>query len=63
MSQHVIRAGVKRKRGVQKDLSDQEHFKEGDVHNVEYDHEAFLGKEEAKTFSELPPVEAKRRLE
>lgn len=44
-----------------KDLSDQEHYKEG-VHNAEYDHEAFLGKAEAKKFHDLPPEEAKRRL-
>lgn len=44
-----------------KDLSDQDHYKEG-KHNVEYDHEAFLGKEEAQRFHDLPPEEAKRRL-
>lgn len=48
------------KRGKKK-LSDKEHY-DGDKHNAEYDHEAFLGKEQAKTFSELPPEEAKRRL-
>ncbi len=44
-----------------KDLSDQDHYKEG-VHNSEYDHEAFLGKAEAKKFHDLPPEEARRRL-
>lgn len=46
---------------VNKDLSDEEHYHDG-THNSEYDHEAFLGKEEAKTFHDLPPAEAKRRL-
>lgn len=44
-----------------KDLSDETHY-EGEAHNTDYDHEAFLGKEEAKTFEQLPPAEAKRRL-
>ncbi len=45
-----------------KDLSDQDHYKEG-VHNAEYDHEAFLGsKAEAQKFHDLPPEEARRRL-
>ena len=50
------------KRG-SKDLSEEEHYN-GDQfeHNEEYDHEAFLGKEEAKSFDQLPPEEAKRRL-
>ena len=46
---------------VQKDLSDEEHY-HGGAHNAEYDHEAFLGKTEAKTFHDLPPAESKRRL-
>ena len=50
-----------KRRGSQK-LSDEEHHTEGEGHNVKYDHEAFLGKEQAKTFSDLPPEEAKRRL-
>ncbi|XP_044749529.1 calumenin [Coccinella septempunctata] len=41
-------------------LNGKEHF-ENDIHNKEYDHEAFLG-EEAKTFDDLPPEESKRRL-
>ena len=48
-----------------KDLSDQPHFKgadEGAEHNPEYDHEAFLGREEAKTFDDLTPEESKERL-
>ncbi|XP_062131841.1 calumenin-B [Drosophila sulfurigaster albostrigata] len=37
------------------------HF-EGDQHNQQYDHEAFLGADEAKKFDELTPEESKRRL-
>ncbi len=31
-------------------------------HNAEYDHEAFLGKEDAETFDDLDPEESKARL-
>ncbi|CAG9857216.1 unnamed protein product [Phyllotreta striolata] len=44
-----------------KELSDKEHF-ENEHHNPEYDHEAFLGPKDAKTFDQLPPEESKRRL-
>jgi len=46
------------------ELSTEEHFKEGEghEHNPEYDHEAFLGKEEARAFEELTPEESKERL-
>ncbi|XP_076852339.1 reticulocalbin-3 isoform X1 [Brachyhypopomus gauderio] len=43
----------------QRDLSDHAH---DDVHGFQYDHEAFLGKEEAKTFDQLTPEESKARL-
>ncbi|KAM9845904.1 calumenin-A isoform 1-T2 [Aulostomus maculatus] len=33
-----------------------------DVKNFDYDHEAFLGQDDAKTFDSLPPEESKRRL-
>ena len=42
-------------------LSDVEHHVDGE-HNHQYDHEAFLGKEEAKTFDQLSPEESKERL-
>lgn len=46
-----------------KDLSEEEHYPgDGHDHNPDYDHEAFLGKEEAERFDQLPPQEAKRRL-
>jgi len=44
------------------ELSDIEHGGDED-HNKEYDHEAFLGKEEAHKFDELSPEESKERLE
>lgn len=37
------------------------HFQGGE-HNAQYDHEAFLGADEAKKFDELTPEESKRRL-
>ncbi|XP_072047359.1 calumenin-A-like isoform X2 [Amphiura filiformis] len=44
-----------------KPLSDTVHYA-GDGHNNDYDHDAFLGEEEAKTFNDLSPDESKRRL-
>ncbi|XP_019123298.1 reticulocalbin-3 isoform X1 [Larimichthys crocea] len=41
------------------DLSDHIH---NDAHGFQYDHEAFLGKEEAKTFDQLTPEESKDKL-
>ncbi|XP_077390423.1 reticulocalbin-3 isoform X1 [Festucalex cinctus] len=41
------------------DLSDHVH---NDAQGFQYDHEAFLGKEEAKTFDQLTPEESKDRL-
>ncbi|KAI4872609.1 hypothetical protein NFI96_024584, partial [Prochilodus magdalenae] len=43
----------------QRDLSDHAH---DDAHGYQYDHEAFLGKEEAKTFDQLTPEESQARL-
>jgi len=47
-------------------LSDEEHFsddgEEAPKHNMDYDHEAFLGKEEQETFQNLTPGESKERL-
>ncbi|XP_069802626.1 reticulocalbin-3 isoform X2 [Dendropsophus ebraccatus] len=42
-----------------KDLSDHKH---DDSKDFQYDHEAFLGKEEAKTFDQLTPEESQERL-
>lgn len=41
------------------DLSDHPH---DDSEDFQYDHEAFLGKEESKTFDQLSPEESKVRL-
>lgn len=40
-------------------LSNLEH---DDEKNYDYDHEAFLGHDEAQVFEQLPPAESKRRL-
>ncbi|XP_071954799.1 calumenin-B-like isoform X2 [Antedon mediterranea] len=42
-------------------LSHADHF-HGDGHNADYDHDAFLGEEEARTFQDLSPEESKARL-
>lgn len=42
-------------------FSDAEHFK-NEHHNKQFDHDAFLGEDQAKTFDQLPPEESKRRL-
>lgn len=34
----------------------------GDEHNKQYDHEQFLGEDQAKTFDQLTPEESRRRL-
>ncbi|XP_077292066.1 calumenin B scf [Arctopsyche grandis] len=49
------------KRPLNHDLSDVEHF-QNQHHNPQYDHEAFLGEDQAKTFDQLPPEESRRRL-
>ncbi|XP_030845346.1 calumenin-A [Strongylocentrotus purpuratus] len=43
-------------------LSDQAHFDEHGKHNPDYDHDAFLGEEEAKKFTNLSPEESKEKL-
>jgi calumenin len=35
---------------------------QNEEHNPQYDHEAFLGEDQAKTFDQLTPEESKRRL-
>ena len=47
---------------VNKKLSDLEHEDNDGHHNPEFDHEAFLGKEDAQKFDSLSPEESKRRL-
>nr|BAV37859.1 calumenin [Dugesia japonica] len=46
----------------QRDLSDVEHHSDAEIHDLNYDHKAFLGKEEAERYSELTPEESKNRL-
>ena len=43
------------------DLSITEHYEDG-AHNPEYDHEAFLGQQEAQKWEKLPTDEVKRKL-
>ena len=43
-------------------LSDKQHFDGDHVHDYDYDHEAFLGKDEAREFDQLTPEESKGRL-
>lgn len=45
-----------------KDLSGKEHFHDGDEHDADYDHEAFLGEDAAHEFDELSPEESQERL-
>ena len=42
-------------------LSHKEHF-HGEDHDFDYDHEAFLGADEAREFDQLPPEESRARL-
>ncbi|MPC08092.1 Calumenin-A [Portunus trituberculatus] len=51
----------KKNRVYNEKLSDEEHFIH-DEHNPDYDHEAFLGEDEARTFDQLTPEESRDRL-
>lgn len=42
-------------------FSDQEHFHDG-KHDAQFDHDAFLGEEQAKEMRKLSPKETKKRL-
>ncbi|XP_050362663.1 calumenin-B [Nymphalis io] len=42
-------------------LSDAEHYR-NEHHNKQFDHDAFLGEDQAKSFDQLSPEESKRRL-
>ncbi|CAH8832092.1 unnamed protein product [Trichobilharzia szidati] len=48
-------------RTLDKDLSDAPHVHDGE-HSSVYDHEAFLGKDEAQRFDDLTPEESKEKL-
>ena len=43
------------------DLSSQQHFK-GEAHDSAYDHDAFLGEDQAQEWEKLPVAEVKARL-
>uniref|UniRef100_A0A1W7R9T9 Reticulocalbin-3 n=1 Tax=Hadrurus spadix TaxID=141984 RepID=A0A1W7R9T9_9SCOR len=51
----------KKSRVIEKSLSDEQHYGDEEEHNVDYDHDAFLG-DDAKTFDELTPEESRKRL-
>jgi len=60
LSVNAVPANPKR---VHDGLSEQDHLSgEDHEHNPEYDHEAFLGKDEAKEFDDLSPEESKEKL-
>lgn len=43
-------------------LAHASHLQEGGPHDAQYDHEQFLGEDQAKTFDQLVPEESRRRL-
>jgi len=59
-------ADAHKNRAFDRKLTDQVHFdddeEDDDHHNPEYDHEAFLGKDEARHFEQLTPEESKEGL-
>ncbi|ESO97522.1 hypothetical protein LOTGIDRAFT_103470 [Lottia gigantea] len=55
------KADDNKKRVKDKQLSGEDHIENGE-HNADYDHEAFLGKEERQTFDQLSPEESRERL-
>jgi len=42
-------------------LSEEIHFKDNE-HNSDYDHEAFLGKEDVKEFEQMTPEDSRKQL-
>ncbi|XP_005110307.1 calumenin isoform X1 [Aplysia californica] len=57
----AIPTNEKKHRSHEKSLSDEDH-NTGGHHNPDYDHDAFLGHDEAETFDQLSPEESKARL-
>jgi len=45
-----------------KELSEIDHFDDNEIHNDDYDHDAFLGKEEARKFEDMSIEESKAAL-
>jgi len=67
MSEHSLASAIPppdiKNRVLEKKLSDEVHFQgEDQEHNAEYDHEAFLGRDDVKEFDQLTPDESKNRL-
>ena len=61
-SNHKHHGSADRVLGGDRKLSEHEHL-EGDHHgDYDYDHDAFLGVDEAREFDQLPPEESKARL-
>ncbi|KAK6973370.1 calumenin [Biomphalaria glabrata] len=61
VSVHCSAIPDKKQRVQDKPLSSEPHEVHGE-HNPDYDHDAFLGHEEAETFDQLSPEESKQRL-
>ncbi|BFZ04147.1 hypothetical protein BsWGS_07185 [Bradybaena similaris] len=57
----AIPANEKKQRVHEMSLSDEDHEVKGE-HNNDYDHDAFLGHDEAETFDQLSPEESRSRL-
>lgn len=49
-------------KGAHATLSESEHYNKGEEHNLDYDHEAFLGRGHGHDFDKLSDAESKRRL-
>jgi len=58
----AIPTNEKKSRVHDQPLSDKPRFDENGEENPDYDHDAFLGHDEAETFDQLSPEESKRRL-
>lgn len=59
----ILQISAGPKRVLDPELSSEEHFQGSDHdHNPEYDHEAFVGKDQARQFEELTPEQSKERL-
>ena len=43
-------------------LSEHQHFSDGGEHDTSYDHDMFLGRDEAKHFENVDPKIAKNKL-
>ncbi|XP_074659802.1 calumenin-B-like [Tubulanus polymorphus] len=62
LSSAIPRKDGAKDRTYEKELSDEKHYDDKGEHNSDYDHEAFLGADESKTFDQLSPEESRDRL-